>query len=265
MLAGGKYPNVPLLADHLEVHERTVRRDLDFLRTSCQAPIACCRRRNGFYYTAPGYTLPIVRLTQGELVALFLAEAVLHQCRGTPYEADLRRAVEKLALALPDEVCLDPAEFTAALSVTPTVVTPQDVIVFASLTAAVASRERLELTYWTAERDEVTTRRVDPYQLNLRAGEWFLIGFCHLRQAVRMFAPQRVRGLCVRGNTSSTLQTSTFKPTSPALSGRFVEWAAIQSTCDSHHRRRVGSQSGYGTPVSSWSGWLTAAWSCAWW
>ena len=51
---------------------RTVLRDLEFLRDSLHAPLAFCRRRNGFHYTAPGYALPLLRLTQGELVALFL-------------------------------------------------------------------------------------------------------------------------------------------------------------------------------------------------
>jgi predicted DNA-binding transcriptional regulator YafY len=118
LLAGGEYPNTRQIAVRFEVSERTIRRDLEFLRLSCQAPIDFCRRRKGFYYTRPGYTLPLVRLSQGELVALFLAEGVLRQCRDTPFEADLRCAVEKLALALPDEVGLNPAELTAALSVT---------------------------------------------------------------------------------------------------------------------------------------------------
>ncbi len=195
LLASGDHPNTPQIAERFEVSERTVRRDLEFMRLSCGAPIAFCRSRKGFYYTKPGYTLPLVRLTQGELLALFLAQGVLHQCRDTPFEANLQQAVEKLALALPDEIGLNPAELTAALSVTPTAVTPQDVTVFATLNEAVIARERLELTYWTAERDEVTTRRVVPYHLTLRANDWLLLAYCHRRQEIRTFATQRVRAV----------------------------------------------------------------------
>jgi predicted DNA-binding transcriptional regulator YafY len=163
MLSRGEYPNAPSVARELEVSQRTVLRDLEFMRDSLHAPLVFCRRRNGYHYSEPGYELPLLRLTQGELMALFLAEGVLRQCQGTPFEADLRQAVEKLVAALPDEVGVTPSSVVAALSVTPTVVTPHDVAVFAALAEAVAGRERLELAYWTPDRDEVTTRRVDPY------------------------------------------------------------------------------------------------------
>lgn len=38
-------------------------------------------------------------------------------------------------------------------------------------------------------------RRVDPYGLLYRSGLWYLSGFCHLRQAVRDFRVDRIRGL----------------------------------------------------------------------
>ncbi len=42
-------------------------------------------------------------------------------------------------------------------------------------------------------RDEITDRRVDPYHLTLHAGGFYLVGYCHLRQAVRLFAVERIR------------------------------------------------------------------------
>ena len=42
-------------------------------------------------------------------------------------------------------------------------------------------------------RDESTGRRVDPYHLTLYDGGLYLVGYCHLREAVRIFAVERIR------------------------------------------------------------------------
>jgi predicted DNA-binding transcriptional regulator YafY len=107
LLRGNRYPNSRTAAAELEVHPRTIHRDLEFLRDSWRAPLAFCRRHNGYYYTEPDYAFPLVRLTEGELVALFLAERLLQEYRGTPYAADLAAAFAKLTAALPDEVTID--------------------------------------------------------------------------------------------------------------------------------------------------------------
>src|SRR5690349_7090484 len=107
MIRAGDYPNARTAAAELEIHPRTVHRDLEFLRDSLGAPLEFCHRHNGYYYREQGYALPLVRLTEGELVALFLAERLLQEYRGTPYAADLATAFRKLTAALPGEVTLD--------------------------------------------------------------------------------------------------------------------------------------------------------------
>jgi predicted DNA-binding transcriptional regulator YafY len=191
----GEYPNARTLARELEVHERTVHRDLDFLRTEFHAPLAYCPRRNGYYYTEPGYALPLVKWSEAELVALFLAGRALEQYRGTPLGEVLAGAVRKLTLHLPDEVTVSLEHLREAYSVRGPVSTQGEVATFRRLMRAVQQGRRLELVYWSASRDEETKRVVDPYHLTCAGGEWYLVGYCHLREGVRMFAPGRVRSL----------------------------------------------------------------------
>jgi predicted DNA-binding transcriptional regulator YafY len=106
LLRAGRYPNARGLAAELEVSRRTLYRDLDFLRDSWGAPVEFSPWHNGYYYTNPDYPLPRLRLTEGELTALFLAEQVMHQYRGTPYEHDLATAFRKLTARLPHTVAL---------------------------------------------------------------------------------------------------------------------------------------------------------------
>jgi predicted DNA-binding transcriptional regulator YafY len=160
-LRSGAWPNASTLARELEVSPRTVQRDLIFLRDRLRAPVEFDATRNGYRYTEPDYRLPFFRLSEGELVALFLAERVLRQVRGTPYEQDLQRAFARLTELLPDAVSVNLAALAEGLSVTPTAVTTQDVDIFRTLSAAVLGGRRLQLDYWTAGRDERTSRVVD--------------------------------------------------------------------------------------------------------
>lgn len=63
--------------------------------------------------------------------------------------------------------------------------------------AALLERRRLRLRYYSMSRDEVTQRQVDPYHLTLFHGGFYLVGYCHLREAVRIFAVERIRELAV--------------------------------------------------------------------
>ena len=46
---GGSYPNVAVFMERFEVHERTVRGDLAFMRERLKAPLEHDRRRGGAY------------------------------------------------------------------------------------------------------------------------------------------------------------------------------------------------------------------------
>lgn len=128
-------------------------------------------------------------------MALFLAERLMDQYRGSPFAKDLTTAFQKLAAALPDEVTIDLGHLSEAYSFRCKATGVGAAHRFRKLTRAVRQGRRLELVYWTASRDETSRRVVDPYHLVSVEGDWFLVGYCHLREEVRMFAPSRIRSL----------------------------------------------------------------------
>jgi predicted DNA-binding transcriptional regulator YafY len=200
-LRANKLPNARTLAKELEVHPRTVRRDLDYLRHQLGAPIEFDAVRNGYLYTEPAYKLPFIQVTEGELVALFLAERMLHQFRGSPFESQLRRAIDKLSVMLPDSVSVRLDVIADHVPVLPMVETQYNPSSFHSLITAAAGRRRLKMRYWSASRNETTTRLFDPYEVALVADGWYAVGHCHLRADIRMFAVQRVESVSETGET----------------------------------------------------------------
>jgi proteasome accessory factor C len=59
---------------------------------------------------------------------------------------------------------------------------------------AISRRKTIEFTYYTMERDDTEKRRVDPYHLVFRGGQFYLIGYSHERDAVRVFRLSRIQG-----------------------------------------------------------------------
>jgi predicted DNA-binding transcriptional regulator YafY len=161
-----------------------------------RAPIAFDSHRNGYYYTDASYQLPLSQLTEGELVALLVASQVMKQYRGTPFERDIRRALDRISELLPDRVELSLDDLSHSLSVLPKVQTTYDPDLFRTLWNAVRRSRQVRMVYWTAGRDEKNERLVDPYDLVLASDDdWCLLGFCHLRHDIRTFKVQRVRSI----------------------------------------------------------------------
>ncbi|MEX2146363.1 MAG: WYL domain-containing protein [Candidatus Rokuibacteriota bacterium] len=60
---------------------------------------------------------------------------------------------------------------------------------------AIAERRSVELRYYSMSRDTETERRVDPYHVTWFDGGLYLVGHCHVREAVRIFAVERIRAV----------------------------------------------------------------------
>ena len=190
-----RLPTASTLAEDLEASPRTIVRDLAYMRDQLRAPVEFDSVRNGYCYTDPTYRLPFFQISEGELVALYLAERIIQQLRGTPFEADLRRAISKLSAMLPDGVSVRLDAIADMLSVLPASRSHYDPECFCALTTAVVCRRRLDMVYFSASRNEATRRGFDPYDLALIDDGWYAIGYCHLRRAIRMFAIQRVKSV----------------------------------------------------------------------
>ncbi len=193
----GEYRNASTLARLLEVDRRTVQRDIEFLRDRLGGPLEFDARRNGYRYADPDYRLSFLDLDESELIALFLAEGVLRQYRGTPYAADLASACRKIAAGTAGTAAGEAEAHSFRL----TAPSPLDPGVYEALLAAIRSRSRLAIRYYSASRDEEADRRIDPYHVATIDGSPYLIAHCHARGEIRMFAPSRIRGLKATGET----------------------------------------------------------------
>ena len=64
----------------------------------------------------------------------------------------------------------------------------------AKVETAIFRNKTIVFDYYTMERDEVGARRVDPYHLLFQGGQFYLLGYSHEREAIRVFRLSRIRG-----------------------------------------------------------------------
>ncbi|MBE7380487.1 MAG: WYL domain-containing transcriptional regulator [Leptolyngbya sp. SIO1E4] len=191
-----KRPTAESLAAALEVSERTIRYDLDFLRDRYHAPLEN-NRKQGYHYTDPDWRLPSVFLSKGELFALTLGARMLEACSGSAYAVELRSAIARLAERLPEETWVDLQQvadeqiiFRSGAQIN------LDPDIWHQLEDACRDSKQVWMRYYTASRDSDSERVLDPYLLHIYRGtNPYVIGWCHKRQEIRWFRVDRIRSL----------------------------------------------------------------------
>lgn len=111
---------------------------------------------------------------------------------GGALEEALKSALRKLAVDLPDA---DPLEDVAPVTVLRARTgDPRTLENLSALSHAVTANQRVRFQYRSLQADGAEARDVDPYGLGFSHGAWYLAGWCHLRNAVRVFKISRIDG-----------------------------------------------------------------------
>lgn len=198
-LRRGAQVNCSRLMRDLEVSRKTVVRDIGFMRDRLNLPIEFDPRTQTYRYTHPVSSFPTVHVTEGELMALLVAQRALQQYRGTPFHRQLAQSFEKLTAGLRDRISFSPADELSTVSFKNIGLGRTDLTVFNTLSAAVLKHEEVTFGYRKPGTTELSIRRVQPYHLANRENLWYLVGFDRERGALRTFAVPRIRDLITTG------------------------------------------------------------------
>lgn len=194
-IAAGQYPNATKLAAEIEVVTKTIHRDIEFMRDRMGLPIEYDSRKFGYHYTEEVNAFPTLQITEGELVALLIAEKALQQYRGTNFEKPLISAFKKMESSLPDTISLNFADWDQSISFRTSAEPVLNLETFDALAKATAGHQQLELSYRKPGSKQPQPRVVDPYHLANINGEWFLFAYDHLRKDIRTFVPSRIQAV----------------------------------------------------------------------
>ena len=182
----------PELATHIDVDIRTLRRYIALLQ-EFGIPIAAGRGRYGAYQLRPGFKLPPLMVGEDEALALTLGLLLARRLGLAAAAPALDDTLAKLERVMPATLRarVGAVQETLSLDIPAPAPIPTGEVVVAVSTAA-QRRQQVWMRYRSRGRGEETARVVDPYGLVYRAHRWYLVGYCHLRAAVRVFRLDRV-------------------------------------------------------------------------
>jgi proteasome accessory factor BC len=168
------------------------RAELESLGISLQVE----KPAEGFFeaelYALPpeNYYLPPIEFTDGELAALRTALGLLDG--EFAYAEPLRLALQQVSWGRPSPL-EEPDSASIDVKLAPSGGGREMSQRLAKIETAISRRKTIEFSYYSLQRDEVSDRKVDPYHLVFRSGQFYLIGHSHERNDVRVFRLSRIR------------------------------------------------------------------------
>lgn len=174
------------LAREFGVSVRTIKRDLAALENS---GVAVWSRPGpgGGYGLAAGTSLPPVTLTPAQAVALM---AAVSAAPNAPYSDLAAAGIQKILDVLDPRTRARADELAKRIWVD-TALSNSSRIMRSALEEALSEQRVVRIRY-TSGVGNSTTRDVEPVLFASLNNQWYLIGWCRLRNAIRWFAMSRI-------------------------------------------------------------------------
>jgi predicted DNA-binding transcriptional regulator YafY len=200
------------------VVERTIRRDLAALEAAGftlypqRVDGRNCWRLSG----RPLKAITETTFSLPELCAFYVNRTQLAAVGGSPIDADLRAAIQKVSRALGPQMKAYLDKLTTVLTWKADPPRRVDVkaqpVTVDSLVRATMDHKRIEMDYHSFARGKVKTYAVEPYRLTFGNGGLYLFAYVQEYGQMRTFAVQRIKTLRVTEETFSPVQEVSSAP-----------------------------------------------------
>ncbi|HWH12559.1 MAG TPA: WYL domain-containing protein [Solirubrobacteraceae bacterium] len=169
------------------------RSELESLRIplTVEKPIDGLAEQENYSLRPENFHLPAIAFTDAELAALATALSLLDG--EFAYAEPLRLALQQVTWGRPSPLAA-PDQQAVALGITASAGGHELSQRLVKIETAIFRHKTIAFDYYTMERDAEGPRRVDPYHLLFRGGQFYLLGYSHERSALRVFRLSRIRG-----------------------------------------------------------------------
>lgn len=193
LMRDNTYPNCRMLSKKIEVSEKTIQRDIDFMKDRMNLPIEYDQYRYGYFYSKPVSAFPTMHVTEGEMVALYIARKAMELYKGTPFEKSLKVAFEKICSNLTDLVSFSWGDWDGAVSFKPMGKAELNESIFLAVTKSILARRQLEFEYKKLGASKFEKRTVHPYHTACIDNQWYLFAYDPEREDIRTFSLSRIK------------------------------------------------------------------------
>jgi predicted DNA-binding transcriptional regulator YafY len=182
------------LAERFGVSLRTIYRDMRSLEAS---GVPLYGEAGTGYSLVDGYKLPPVMFTREEAASFIAAEKLVQKFTDKALGGSYNSAMYKIKSILKntDKDWLQHIEENVLMQQT-TALAPDPVSnVLAELLKSIASKYCITLHYQAIDAENVSKRLIEPVGVFHDYSNWYVVGFCHLRNDYRQFRTDRIFNL----------------------------------------------------------------------
>lgn len=192
LLQNKEYPNCRKLAREFEMSLRTLKRDIDFMRSRLNLPIQFNSEMNGYYYTKPVGPFPQMPMSESDVFTMFVAHRAIEQYHGTPLQKMLETTFRKLTGQLDASQRFSLGGVDGMLSFRPFAPGDAELKEFELLMRAVNTHRVVQFMYRNRGQVNAQRRLAHPYHIGYVDNHWCLFAFDVDRKAIRTFVLARL-------------------------------------------------------------------------
>jgi len=213
------------IAADLDCHPRTVYRDLEALQTA-GFPVYTERINNKGYWSlleSARHHIPIpFNLT--ELMALYFSRDMLKVLKNTIFHDSLESLFQKIKATLSPGYIqyLDQIGDSLHVGFKPYKEYGKFKEIIAQANEAVMQKHHIRIIYHTMSRQKDSQRVIAPYKLWFFDGTFYLLGYCQLRNDIRLFALDRIKKLTPMSTTFESPENFDIESVLQSSFGAFI-------------------------------------------
>jgi predicted DNA-binding transcriptional regulator YafY len=188
LLQTKKFVTAEFIADKFKISKRTVYRDM---KAICEQGIPVGVEPNKGYFIVQGYFLPPVLFTNDEANALLLMESMVKGFADKSISKHYSNALDKIKAGMkqPDKDKLETMNENIKLQMPPCF--ENDFEYLSVLQQCISGKTIISIEYKN-NKEEVSSREVEPIGLIFYAFSWHVIAWCHKRKDYRDFKVSRI-------------------------------------------------------------------------
>lgn len=235
MLNDRKVVPVSEFLEELEVSLATFKRDLEYLRDRLNAPVIWDRDAGGYRFEKHGvgdaYELPGLWFNASEIYALLSMQQLLSSLGPGLLTPHVEPLLTRLRMLLDrEDMPADAVEKRIRIQkVNARAYEPE---CFAPIATAVLQRRRIVIDHHNRNRNETIRREVSPLRLNYYRENWYLDGWCHLRNELRSFGLDAIKSVWSGTDAAHEVPDADVAAILDSgygiFSGKDIEWAELE-------------------------------------
>ena len=243
--------------DALEISDATFKRDLEYLRSRCKASILYDRFEGGYKFEFPDQIdkieMPGLWFSEKEATALVLMQHLLSSLDQGGLIGPHIEPLTDIIDGILGQSETSAKELRNRIKVLGMGSRKNSIENFSEIGAALLKRNRLEMSYFAKSKNETTEREISPQRLIFYRENWYLDGFCHLRNGLRSFAVDGIRKAALTNKKAQEVSEKEcqehFAESYGIFSGKATQRAHLRFTPE--HARWVAGENWHGQQVGS--------------